>query len=100
MQDEHELRKTPLVVKCTKREAAAIEKLAKRLTEGNESNLIRRLIKAAAIEQGIEIEGLFEDGTPGNRLPKPKGKGNRVPPTRLHAGTTTAREISPSLVAF
>lgn len=72
---EENLRKTPLVVKNSKAEAKVIEDLA-RLKGLSESNLIRRLIKAEAEAAGMDVSNLFEDGFPGNRLPKPKGKEN------------------------
>jgi hypothetical protein len=74
------LRKKLLVVKNSDAEAAVIEELANKYGT-NESNVIRRLLKAAAEAEGIDVTDLFYDGSPGNRQPKPKGKDD--PPTKL-----------------
>lgn len=68
-----ELRKKLLVVKNTEEEARVIEELARRAGT-NESNIVRRLLKAHAESEGIDVTGMFGDGKPGNWLPKPKGK--------------------------
>jgi hypothetical protein len=87
---EDKLRKKLLVVKNSEAEAKVIEELAQRANT-NESNVVRRLIKAAAEAEGINVTGLFDDGKPGNWLPKPRGKDLPVTtasPTGRHNTTT------------
>jgi hypothetical protein len=91
---EQETRKKLLVVKNSETEAKVIEDLA-RLKGLSESNLIRRLIKAEAEVAGFDVENLFSDGFPGNRLPKPRGKEDRA--TRVNECAVAVAEVGMAL---